>query len=107
MNFKGMYNIQKSSFIGIDVFNAIIFDILTTASSFVGSTSILSSLDSSGIFSPDLVRLGRITAAFSPVFGTILFKEVVPTCFVSLGGLMIPPIPVFSLRDPIITHILV
>ena len=84
-----------------------IFGILTTASSFVGSTSILSSLDSSGIFSPDLVRLGRITAAFSPVFGTILFNEVVPTCFVSLGGLMIPPMPAFSLRDPKITHNLI
>ena len=84
-----------------------IFGILTTASSFVGSTSILSSLDSSGIFSPDLVRLGRITAAFSPVFGTILFNEVVPTCFVSLGGLMIPPMPVFSLRDPKIRHNLI
>ena len=84
-----------------------IFGILTTASSFVGSTSILSSLDSSGIFSPDLVRLGRITAAFSPVFGTILFNEVVPTCFVSLGGLMIPPMPAFSLRDPRNTHYLV
>ena len=84
-----------------------IFDILTTASSFVGSTSILSSFDSSGIFSPDLVRLGRITAAFSPVFGTILFNDVVPTCFVSLGGLMIPPMPAFSLRDPKIKHNLI
>ena len=84
-----------------------IVGILTAASSFVGSTSILSSLDSSGIFSPDLVRLGRITAAFSPVFGTILFNEVVPTCFVSLGGLMISPMPAFSLRDPRNTHYLV
>ena len=84
-----------------------IFGILTTASSFVGSTSILSSLDSSGIFSPDLVRLGRITPAFSPVFGTIVFNDVVPTCLVSLGGLMIPPIPAFSLRDAKIEYNLV
>ena len=84
-----------------------IFGILTTASSFVGSTSILSSFDSSGIFSPDLVRLGRMTPAFSPVLGTTLFNEAVSTCFVSLGGLMIPPMPAFSLRDPKITHNLV